>query len=172
MIAFIRLITSGIVAFTFYAAWAYYANSFVTEDESTLLKAALVQGVYSGSITLIFTFFLEFFFHIFKHKSYCLPFIVPNLVSPHLFSKECATTKTIENSLAEIEKACKGTCIPGMLLTPVPAIITQSVLVIGINVIFNTPNLWLTVAPSIFFSAIFGYIYSIGLTRKARAQQN
>jgi hypothetical protein len=40
--------------------------------------------------------------------------------------------------------------------------------VISVNIAFMTPNLWLTVAPSIFFSAIYGYIYSFSLTKKLK----
>jgi hypothetical protein len=34
-----------------------------------------------------------------------------------------------------------------------------------------TPNLWLTVAPSIFFSMVYGYVYSISLTKKLKHAQ-
>lgn len=171
MIAFIRLVISGLIAFCFYAAWAYYANSLVTDDPKTLYKAALVQGTYSGGVTLIFAFTLELFHKLFNNKQYCLPFIIPSLIRPAFFSKECATTKTLEASLNSIEHACRGTCLPGMLLTPLPAIALQSSFVVAVNVAFMTPNLWLTVAPSIFFSTVYGYIYSISLTRKIRLSQ-
>jgi hypothetical protein len=46
--AFLRLALSAILAFSFYASWAYYANSLVTADKAILLKAALVQCTYSG----------------------------------------------------------------------------------------------------------------------------
>ena len=55
----IRLTLSGAVAFFFYALWAYYANSLVTDNTEVLYKAALVQGTYSGIITLVFTLLLE-----------------------------------------------------------------------------------------------------------------
>lgn len=171
IIAFIRLAISGLIAFFFYAAWAYYANSLVTDDPQTLYKAALVQGTYSGAITLIFAFTLELFHKILSNKHYCLPFIVPTVTRPAFFSKECETTKTFEVSLNNIERACSGTCLPGVLLTPLPAIALQGSFVVAVNIAFMTPNLWLTVAPSIFFSAIYGYIYSISLTRKLRLSQ-
>jgi hypothetical protein len=171
MISFIRLAISGLIAFCFYAAWAYYANSLVTDDPKILYKAALVQGTYSGAITLVFTFTLELFHNVFSKKQYCLPFIIPTVARPTFFSKECATTDTFEVSLNNIERACSGTCLPGMLLTPLPAIVLQSSFVIAVNIAFMTPNLWLTVAPSIFFSAVYGYIYSVSLTRKLRLAQ-
>jgi hypothetical protein len=171
MIAFVRLAISGLIAFCFYAAWAYYANSLVTDDPKILYKAALVQGTYSGAITLVFTFILELFHQVFSNKQYCLPFIIPAVVRPTFFSKECATSKTFEASLNNIQSACTGTCLPGALLAPLPAIVLQSGFVVAVNIAFMTPNLWLTVAPSIFFSAIYGYVYSVSLTRKLRLAQ-
>mgnify|MGYP001110187042 CR=1 FL=1 len=169
--ALLRLSISGLVAFIFYAFWAYYANSLVTDDPQILYKAALVQGIYSGSITLVFTFLLELSYKMLNNKQYCLPFILPSLTRPAFFSKECETTKTVEASLKQIERACDGTCVPGMLLTPLPAIVVQSIFVISVNVVFMTPNLWLTVAPSVFFSAVYGYAYSVSLTRKLKRAQ-
>jgi len=171
MFAFIRLAVSGLIAFFFYAAWAYYANSLVTNDTQILYQAALVQGTYSGGITLVFAFTLELFHKIFSNKQFCLPFVIPTVVRPAFFSKECATTKTFEVSLKNIENACRGTCLPGMLIAPLPAITLQSSFVVGVNIAFMTPNLWLTVAPSIFFSGVYGYIYSVSLTRKLNRAQ-
>jgi hypothetical protein len=162
----IRLILSGLIAFISYAAWAYYANSLVSDDPSILLKAALVQGVYSGSITLIFTFLLEIFFKRFGSSNYCLGFIVPRINAQPTATNPCSTQKTFEASLTLSEQKCHGSCLPGVILSPLPALFIQSVMVIGVNIFFNTPNLWLTVAPSIFFSAIYGYAYSIGLAKK------
>lgn len=170
-LALIRLLISGLVAFIFYAAWAYYANSLVSDDKQVLFKAAMVQGTYSGGITLIFTFIIELFHKLFRNKEFCLPLIVPILLKPSFFSKECASAKTFEASLESVEKACDGRCVPGMLITPIPAILVQSVFVIGINITFMTPNLWLTVAPSIFFSAVYGYMYSLSLTKKLKLVQ-
>ncbi|AEP31020.1 hypothetical protein [Brumicola nitratireducens] len=167
----IRLTISGIVAFFFYALWAYYANSLVTDNTQVLYKAALVQGTYSGIITLVFTFLLELSYKMLSNKQYCLPFMIPSMTRPAFFSKECLTTKTVETSLRKIERACDGTCLPGALLTPMPAIAVQSIFVISVNVAFMTPNLWLTVAPSVFFSAVYGYSYSMSLTRKLKLAQ-
>ncbi len=167
----LRLTISGLVAFFFYASWAYYANSLVTDDTQTLYKAALVQGTYSGIITLVFTFLIELSYKMLSNKQYCLPFIIPSLTRPAFFSKECETTKTIETSLRKITRACDGTCVPGVLLTPMPAIAVQSIFVISVNIAFMTPNLWLTVAPSVFFSAVYGYAYSVSLTKKLKLAQ-
>lgn len=166
MKALLRLALSASIAFCFYAAWAYFANSLVSQDKAVLLKAALVQGTYSGGITLIFTIMLEFFTTKLSNKSFCLPLIIPSLFKASLFSNKCATTETFQANLNSLEKKCSGLCLPGMLITPLPALFLQSILVISINVVFATPNLWLTVLPSILFSGIYGYVYSIGLTNK------
>jgi hypothetical protein len=171
IVAFIRLAVSGITAFFFYAAWAYYANSLVTDDTVVLYKAALVQGTYSAGITLIFTFMLELCHKFFRHKQFCLPFVVPTVAKPGFLNKEYAADKSFEASLLAIERARKGSCVPGVLLTPLPAIAVQSIFVVGINIAFMTPNLWLTVAPSIFFSAVCGYTYSIALSKKIKHAQ-
>ena len=166
--AIIRLVLSSLVAFLSYAAWAYYANSLVTHDHAILTKAALVQGVYSGGITLVFTLFLEVFFKRFGSSSYCLAFIMPRFNVKHSNKTPCSTVETFEAGLQLSERKCNGHCLPGAWLSPLPALFIQSVLVIAINIVFKTPNLWLTVAPSIAFSGIYGYIYSFGLARKMR----
>jgi len=163
--AAVRLLISGLIAFTFYAAWAYYANSLVTDDSSLLLKAAIVQGSYSGGITLFFTFILEFFHAKFGHAGFCIAFLTPRWGKAGT-EEPCETDIVVEEALSEIKKTCSGNSIPGMLVVPLPALLIQSILVISVNVLFATPNLWLTVAPSIFFSAIYGYTYSISLTKR------
>jgi hypothetical protein len=162
----LRLALSGLIAFVFYGAWAYYANSLITDDQSVLLKAALVQGSYSGGVTLIFTFVLELFYTLFKNKQLCLPFVIPAISKAFISNKECTTALTFKYSIKEFENASFGTYIPGVVLSPLPAILLQSIFVIAVNIAFKTPNLWLTVAPSILFSAIYGYIYSFSLAKK------
>lgn len=162
----LRLFISALIAFVSYAAWAYYANSLVTTDKSLLIKAAVVQGIYSGGVTLIFTLFLEIFFKKFGSSSYCLALIVPRFNAKHSKKTPCSTVETFEAGLKLSEKKCDGRCLPGAWLSPLPALLLQSILVITINIVFATPNLWLTVAPSIAFSGIYGYVYSFGLARK------
>lgn len=161
-----RLIASGLIAFVSYAAWAYYANSLVTDNSRVLIKAAIVQGTYSGGITLFFTFLLELFYKRFGSSSYCLPLLTPNILSKHTKDNPCSTLETLKATLELSERACKGACLPGVILAPIPALVIQSILVIAVNIAFATPNLWLTVAPSILFSALYGYSYSIALKRK------
>ncbi|MGQ8366261.1 hypothetical protein [Glaciecola sp. 1036] len=165
MSTYIRLFVSAFVAFSFYASWAWYANSLITSDTSILFKAAIVQGTYSGAITLIFTYLLESCYRRFGTSNYCLAFILPRW-SKMSKSEKCATVETISHSIETYEKLCHGSCIPGLILAPVPALLLQSLLVIGINISFSTPNLWPTVIPSIFFSALYGYFYSFGLARQ------
>lgn len=160
----LRLIISAIIAFLFYAAWAYYANSLVSDDSSVLIKAAIVQGTYSGSITLIFTFILELFHAKFGHKDLSIAFLVPRWSNSTRTKSE--TEVIVEDALEDITNACSGNCVPGMLLAPIPALLIQTILVVAINIWFATPNLWLTVAPSVIFSAIYGYSYSITLTKR------
>jgi hypothetical protein len=149
----------------FYAAWAYYANSLVSNDHSVLIKAAIVQGTYSASITLFFTFLIEFFHARFGHSNICLAWILPQW-SKQDESHDCSTKVTVEDSLISIKRTFSGNALPGMLVVPLPALLIQTILVVTINLLFATPNLWLTVAPSILFSAIYGYSYSIGLTKR------
>ncbi len=163
----IRLIFSGLVAFICYALWAYYANSLVTDDQYLLIRAALVQGAYSGSITLVFTFLLEYFYKRYGSSTFCLALIVPTL-NKNLITKEpCATKETFKRGLRLSEQKCKGHCIPGRMLSPIPALLIQAISVTAINIVFNTPNILLTIAPSIIFSAIYGYLYSFSLAKSS-----
>lgn len=185
--AFIRLIISASVAFCAYFAWAYYANSLVTKDYELLIKAALVQGTYSALITLIFSFLLEIFYKHLGPRHFCLVFITPRLTLPKLKlprvnianneseqklkisldPHKCANIETFKHALQSSQKHCKGQCVPGSIVAPLPALGLQSAFVIALNIYFATPNLWLTVAPSIIFSAVYGYGYSFGLAKKA-----
>jgi hypothetical protein len=162
--ASLRLIVSGLLAFFFYASWAYYANSLVTDEQAILIKAALVQGTYSASITLFFTLLLEFFHTKFGHSAWCVSLIVPRW-SKDSADEQCQTLAAVKDALDSSKRLCSGQSVPGMLLVPLPALLIQIVLLLAVNIVFATPNLWLTVAPSIVFSAIYGYSYSIGLSK-------
>jgi hypothetical protein len=135
-----RLIVSSAIAFLFYAAWAYYANSLVSSDPSILIKAALVQGIYSASITLTFTFLIEFFHSRFGHSNICLAWILPQW-SKQDERQDCTTKLAIEASLQSFKGAFSGNALPGMLLVPIPALVIQTILVVTINLLFATPNL-------------------------------
>lgn len=55
-------------------------------------------------------------------------------------------------------------------LAALPALAIQSIAVIALNVINHTPSLWATVAPSILFSAIYGFSYVFALRKTAAFQ--
>ena len=78
-----RLILSGIVSFVFYFGWAYWANSADDIAQSVTLQAALVQGSYSGFITLFFTFILEKVVNKYKMSYVSLAFVTPIICMFH-----------------------------------------------------------------------------------------
>ena len=53
-------------------------------------------------------------------------------------------------------------------MAPLLPITIQSSIAISVNLINQTPNLWLTVAPSIFITAIYGYAYTFTLLSKPK----
>lgn len=165
----IRLIFSGIVAFCFYFAWAYWANSSPDIDPSMTLKSALVQGLYSGTITLGFTFLLEQANDKLSHRCLSLAFMVPVLCAVHSPTRQASAMRSAMNDALELSaRKVAGTSLPGVVFAPLLPIVVQSILVIGVNVLNQTPNLWLTVAPSIAFSGIYAYSYSITLWRSGQ----
>lgn len=171
----LRLIFSGIVAFCFYFAWAYWANSSPNIDPAMTLQSALVQGLYSGSITLGFTFLLEQANQKIANRCLSLAFMVPVLCAVHSPTRQATAMRNAMNHALDLSaQKASGSCLPGVVFAPMLPIVVQSVLVIGVNVLNHTPNLWLTVAPSIVFSGIYAYSYSITLwrteQRKAVAQ--
>ena len=138
----IRLVLSAFVAFVFYFSWTYWANSLVTNDLAVILRSALVQGTLSGSVTILFTFALERAVNRF------------------------AIFKTFSHALNQSAAVMHSTRIPGTLLAPLIPIAMQGSLALGANLINQTPNLWLTILPSIIFSAIYGYVYTFTLLNK------
>ena len=160
----VRLIISGLVAFCFYFAWAYWANSSPSIDPRLTLQSALVQGAYSGTITLGFTYLLERSNRILANRCWSLAFMVPVLCTVHSPTRQAgAKREAMNDALAMSAKKVSGSCIPGVLLAPLLPIVVQSSLVIAVNVLNQTPNLWLTVGPSILFSALYAYSYSFTL---------
>lgn len=55
--------------------------------------------------------------------------------------------------------------LPILWLGPVGPLAFQSSSVILVNVINQTPSLWMTVAPSIIFSTLYGYLYTLSIIR-------
>lgn len=59
----------------------------------------------------------------------------------------------------------KMKCQKRPYLAVFPPLFFQSTMVIGLNYFNATPNLWATVAPSIFFTGLYGFIYSFSLLK-------
>ena len=166
----LRLLVSAIVSFAFYFAWAYFANSLVTDNQGVLLRAALVQGLTSSTITLLFTVGLEKSVKAFGGNYYSLVFITPILCSVHSKTPHnIAIFNTFNSALDLSAKYLKGVCLAGTLLAPLLPLAMQASIAIGVNVLNQTPNLWLTVAPSILLTGIYGYTYTFTLLKERPA---
>lgn len=167
----LRLFLSAIIAFLFYALWAYWANSAPNIALETTLKSAFVQGLYSGFMTLGFTFLLENVASRFNGHYLSLVLITPFICSLH---KQTKRNKVIFSAFdAGLIALANSSRKPRHLLwlTPLIPISIQSILVIGINWLNHTPNLWLTVTPSILFSAIYAYLYLLSFLSKNNARR-
>ncbi|MCF2947676.1 hypothetical protein L0668_06125 [Paraglaciecola aquimarina] len=165
----IRLIISALISFVFYFAWSYWANSMVSEDGDLVLRSALVQGTLSATITLLFTFILEKSVAKFGSNSLSLIFIVPIICTVHSKTTQNITIfKTFRNALDTSATYFNNSKIPGSLLAPILPITVQASIAIGVNWLNHTPNLWLTVTPSILITAIYGYMYTFALLKKPK----
>ncbi|WP_026376403.1 hypothetical protein [Aestuariibacter salexigens] len=163
----VRLITTSAAAFMFYAGWAYWANMLATDDIYVLLRSALVQGSYSAVVTLVFTSLVEWVYTRSHGTCLSLAFIVPVMCAFHSTTPQnLAIRRSFNEALDASATLFRGLRLPAVLLSPLPALLVQSALVVCVNLINQTPNLWLTVAPSIMFSAIYGYIYVAALYRQ------
>lgn len=163
----LRLLWSALVAFVFYFGWSYWANSLVTDDQALVFRSALVQGSLSGSVTLMFTVILESAVKRFGSHCMSLVFVVPVLCTVHSKTKHNqAIFKTFTEALDYSAGVMKGACLPGTLFAPLLPLAVQSSLTISVNLVNQTPNLWLTVAPSIFFTGLYGYIYTFTLLKE------
>lgn len=138
----------------------------VTDNEMLVLRSALVQGLLSATITLLFTLILEKSVHFIGHNQISLLFIVPIICSVHSKSKQnIAIFDAFNRALNTSAKYLGGNKIPGGLFAPLPPIAMQASIAISVNVINQTPNLWLTVTPSIVLTAIYGYMYTYSLLK-------
>lgn len=163
----LRLILSGVVSFAFYFAWAYWANSAPNIAEKTTLQTAFVQGAYSGFVTLFFTFILEKIVFKYKGSWISLAFITPILCKFHSKSRQNIAVRQSLNNAVELSASYfKEKKFTGALLAPIIPIMIQSILVTMVNVINQTPNLLLTVAPSILFTVLYAYIYMFSLIKR------
>ena len=163
----LRLLWSAIVAFAFYFTWAYWANNIDGVEQSMVLRSAIVQGSFSATVTLLFTLGLEKAVAKFGGNCFSLVFIVPVLCSVHSKTRHnLAILNTFNEALDVSAGYLKGKCVAGTLLAPLVPLSVQACLVILVNLINQTPNLWLTVAPSIFFSGLYGYSYTLTLLKQ------
>ena len=163
----VRLFWSALVSFVFYFCWSYWANSMATDDSALVLRSAIVQGSLSASVTLVFTFALEFAVKRFGDSCLSLVFVVPILCGVHSkTTQNIAIFRTFNAALDLSAKKASGAFLPGTLFAPLLPLLIQSSLTIGVNILNQTPNLWLTVAPSIFFTGVYGYVYTFTLLKK------
>ena len=165
----VRLILSGLIATLFYGGWSYFANAMVTDDMAVLIRSALVQGLYSGFVTLMFTWLLEHAYNKVGTKYLSFAFVVRLICFAHHQTKHASIMRKTFNRALDLSASWfKGACWPGVIVAPLIPLTVQSILVIGVNVVNQTPNLALTVAPSIFFSGVYGYMYTLALFKKHR----
>lgn len=170
MSSHLRLFLSAAVSFVFYFAWTYWANNMVTDDMDLVLRSAIVQGTLSATITLLFTFALEKVVARFGQNCYSLVFVVPILCSVHSKTlQNIAIFRTFNSALDLSAQKAGGTFVPGTVFAPLLPLVVQASIAIVVNVINQTPNLWLTVAPSIFFTGLYGYVYTFALLKQRDA---
>lgn len=154
-----RLMLSAGVALLFYGSWAYWVNSSPSIATEVSLRSAVVQGGYSGLMTLIFTLILENSANRFNNNFVSLALITPFICSLHHQTKR---NKIIFNALNTLlNRLAKATRKPrnALYIAPLLPLSIQAFLVILVNYVNQTPNLLLTVLPSILFSAVYGYAY-------------
>ncbi len=155
------------MSFVFYFSWAYWANSSADIAKSVTFQAALVQGLYSGFVTLFFTFILEKVVNKYKSSYVTLAFVTPIICMFHSKTPQnVAIRQSFNNAINSSASYLGNKKIAGVLFAPIIPITVQSSLVIMVNVINQTPNLALTVAPSIFFTALYAYTYMLALLKK------
>ncbi|WP_435689215.1 hypothetical protein [Paraglaciecola sp.] len=141
----------------------------VTDDQALVLRSALVQGALSATITILFTFVLEKSVEKFGQNSFSLLFVVPIICTVHSkTTQNIAIFKTLKNVLDNSATYFNNNSIPGFLIAPIPALLIQASIAIGVNWVNQTPNLWLTVTPSIIITGVYGYVYTFALLKKPK----
>lgn len=117
-----RAMLSAIVAFSFYAAWSWWVNAMVSNDQALVLRSALLQGSYSAMMTVTFTSFLNW-------------------------------------------TLCRMKCHKRPYMAVIPPLLFQSTMVIALNTVNATPDLWATVLPSIVLTGLYSVSYSFSLLK-------
>jgi len=101
-------------------------------------------------------------------KSYLSLMFIMAIICPEHFrtSQNIAIFRTFKNMLDNSAKYLSNNLIPSSLFTPLLPIAIQSSLTISVNWLNQIPYLWLTVAPCILITAIYGYVYTFTLLSK------
>lgn len=160
----VRLLLSALVAFCFYGGWAYFANMTPTVSAEVLWQVALVQASTSAAITFGFTLITEWSYRRFKNSRISFAFVTPLLCLPYHHTPYASQIKQSFNQLLDKSAGhLREKRFTGALFSPLIPMCVQGIIVISVNVINGTPNLWLTVTPSILFSGVYGYIYTFSL---------
>jgi hypothetical protein len=153
------------VSFTLNFCWAYWANNAENITPAVTLKAAIVQGVYSGFVAVFFTLILESVVNKYKASFIPLAFVTPIICK--FYSKtpqNLAIRKSFNNSINLSAIYLNDKRLAGSLFAPLIPITVQSTLVVTLNMINSTPNVLLTVLPSITFTALYAYAYAYMFT--------
>lgn len=162
----LRLFLSAFVSFVFYFSWTFWANYSEDIPSSITLRAALVQSCYSAFVTLFFTYILETLVNKYRKLRVSLLFVVPIICSIHSKTKQnIAILNTINNAVNHSADYFNSKRFTVSLLIPLIPLSIQSSLVIIVNLLNATPNLFLTVLPSIIFTAIYAYSYTLSLLK-------
>ena len=165
----VRLLLSALVAFCFYGGWAYFANMSSTVSAEALWQVALVQASTSAAITFGFTLITEWSYRRFKASCVSFAFVTPLLCLPYHHTPYASQIRRSFNQLLDKSAGyLRENRFTGALFSPLIPMSIQGIIVISVNVINETPNLWLTVTPSILFSGVYGYIYTFSLYKKDR----
>lgn len=165
-----RLTLSALIAFIFYGVWAYVANIGAVTETSTIYRVALVQGLTSATITLVFTLVTEWSFSKFYAQRISFAFVTPLICLPYHRSEAAQQIRQSFNQvLDKMATKTNQMSLSGVLIAPLVPMSLQATVMLSVNIINATPNLWLTVAPSIFFSGLYGYLYTFSLYRAAQS---
>lgn len=161
-----KLILSGVVSFVFYFTWAYWVNSGEGISAFVSLKSALVQGGYSGFVTLFFTYILEEMVKKTENSCLSLAFVTPIICKFHSKTPQnIAIRKSFNNAINYSATFLTQAKVSAVFFAPIIPIVVQSSLVVAVNLLNETPNVLLTVAPSIFFTTLYAYGYLFSLLK-------
>ncbi len=169
----IRLFASAIVAFIAYGVWTYIANMHTTLGEIALLRTSLLQGGVSATITFGFTLLTHWMYQRLGLRMFSFAFITPLICLPHHHTPYASQFRLSANAiLNHLAQRARTTRFTGALLAPLLPVCLQAGIITTVHIINQTPNLILTIAPSIIFSAIYGYIYTFSLIKQKNTEHH